>query len=141
MGKELSIGGRMYEITVPGGECAASMVFYRDSITGVTSLRFVNDVIIEDGTVADGQEEKLVAAYLDNWDEKTGTDVINISLDDGTAELFEDLKKKYGVSMHAFETGLSRYLCNPANRDRIRESFAALKEEIEGKTRILPDSM
>ena len=35
--------------------------------------------------------------------------------------------------MHAFETGLSRYLCNPANRDRIRESFATLKEEIEEK--------
>ena len=127
----------MYEITVPGGECAASMVFYRDSITGVTSLRFVNDVIIEDGTVADGQEEKLVAAYLDNWDEKTGTDVINISLDDETAELFENLKKKYGVSMHAFATGFSRYLCDPGNRDRIRASFASLKAELEEKTQSL----
>ena len=98
MGKELNIGGRKYEVSVPGGECAANMVFYRDSITGVTSLRFVNDVTIKDGTVADGQEEKLIAAYLDNWDEKTGTVAISIPVDDETAEILENLKKEYGVS-------------------------------------------
>ena len=133
MGKKISIGGRIYEISVPGNECAASMVFYRDSVTGVTSLRFVNDVAIKDGTVADGQEEKLTAAFLNNWDEKTGTVVISIPIDDETAEILENLKKEYGVSMHAFETGLSRYLCDPGNRDRIRASFAVLKEEIEEK--------
>lgn len=128
MGKEINIGGRIYDVSVPGDRWMCNTILYRDTVTGVTSLRFVNNVALEDGTIADGQEEKLVAAYLDNWDESRDTAGVSVTLKEEAAEFLKNLEREYDVSKHAFEAGLSKYFCNPGNLDQIRST---LKEAVK----------
>lgn len=132
-GKEISIGGRIFDVTVPGGECVSNMVLYRDTATGVTSLRFVDDVALKDGTIADGQEEKLASAYLDNWDERTDAATVSVIFDDEMTQLLANMKEEYGISQYAFENGISKYFCDPGNRDQIRISLAAVLNECFGE--------
>lgn len=65
----IRIGGRVYEVFVPDtSENHASMVFFHDTITGVTSMRFIEDIETENGCIADGQERRLISSYLDNFE-------------------------------------------------------------------------
>lgn len=133
MGKEINIGGRIYDVSVPGDKWMCNTILYRDTVTGVTSLRFVNNVALEDGTIADGQEEKLAAAYLDNWDESRDTAGVSVTLEEAAAEFLKNLEREYDVSKHAFEAGLSKYFCNPGNIDLIRSTLEeAVKKYKEG---------
>ena len=122
---KIDIGGRDYEISLPGYTLLdEDMVVYRDCMTKVRSVRFVK-IDTDNKQTEDSFREKLVEAYLDNHEDSKDCVTIDIDLSDETK--LDDICSTCEISLYALAQGMSKFLCNPENQKKIQkglENFA-----------------
>ena len=114
---KIDIGGRDYEISLPGYTLLdEDMVVYRDCMTKVRSVRFVK-IDTDNKQTEDSFREKLVEAYLDNHDDSTDCVTVEISLSDETKAFLDEICNTCEISIYAFAKGIS--VCFPLSFCRI----------------------
>lgn len=135
MENKIMIEGRVYEISVPYRFSDTDMIVFKDIETDVRSVRFISMGIFDDyGKVRDGQKERLISGYLKNYEDSLKCETVEIDLDEDTANDLDALCDQCGVSRHAFFSGVSKYLCDPENRERIIERLQSALKEFPGLT-------
>lgn len=133
---KIDIDERDYEISLP--EYAffdEDMIVYRDCMTKVKSVRFVR-IDTDNEPSEDNFKKKLVEAYLDNHDDSMDCVTVEVSLSDETKAFIDEICNTCEISVYAFLQGVSKFLCNPENREKILkglENFAQ-KRLHEGST-------
>ena len=139
MENKIMIEGRVYEISVPYRFSDTDMIVFKDIETDVRSVRFISMGIFDDyGKVRDGQKERLISGYLKNYEDSLKCETVEIDLDEDTANDPDALCDQCGVSRHAFFSGVSKYLCDPENRERIIERLHKEVFQLQFEKMFLP---
>lgn len=128
MDYKIDIGGRDYEISLPGYVFFdENMIVYHDCITKVNSVRFVK-IDTDNELTEDAFKKKLVGAYLDNHDDSTDCVTVEINPSDETKAFLDEICNTCEISIYAFAKGMSKFLCNPENREKILKALDSFKQ-------------
>lgn len=128
MKNELIIGERTYEISIPGyAFFDEDMIVYRDGMTKVKSVRFMK-IDTDDELTEDTLKKKLVEAYLNNYEDSTDCVTVEINLSDEMKEFLDEICNACEISIYAFAKGMSKFLCNPENREKILKELDNFKQ-------------
>ena len=124
---KIYIDEKDYEISLPGyAFFDEDMIVYRDCMTKVKSVRFVR-IDTDNELTEDALKKKLVGAYLNNHDDSKDCVTIELNLSDETRAFLDEICNTCEISIYAFAQGMSKFLCNPENREKILkglENFA-----------------
>lgn len=116
---KIDIDEKDYEISLPGyAFFDEDMIVYRDCMTKVKSVRFVK-IDTDNELTENAFKKKLVEAYLDNHDDSTDCVTVEISLSDETKTFLDEICNTCEISIYAFAKGMSKFLCNPENQEKI----------------------
>ena len=119
MDYKIDIGGREYEISLPGyAFFDEDMIVYHDCTTKVKSVRFVK-IDTDNELTEDAFKKQLVGAYLDNHDDSTDCVTVEVSPSGETKAFLDEICSTCEISIYAFAKGMSKFLCNPENQEKI----------------------
>ena len=129
MENRITIDGRPYEISVPYRFFDTDMILFKDTETGVKSVRFITKGIFDDqGKVREDQKARLVAGYLKNYEDSSSCETVEIDLDEENIKELDAICDQCGISRYALSTGVSKYFCDPENRDQIIKGLQSTLE-------------